>query len=61
VAQFVQEQSTTEGSSLASQIEEHLQQAGWSMDTIRPRLARLADGIWAAQLPAAGIYLLQQS
>ncbi len=60
VAELVQGQSGAEEGSLASQIEEHLQQAGWPMDSMIPRLVRLADGIWAAQLPPAGVYVLQE-
>jgi len=61
VAQFVQGQSGAGEGGLAPQITEHLQQAGWPLGSIEPRLIRLADGIWAAQVPPAGIYLLQEA
>lgn len=58
VAEVVRGQSAVAESSLASQIEEILKQAGWPEDSLRPRLIRLADGLWAAQLPPEGIYIL---
>ena len=59
VAQFVRGKSGAEPGDLAAQVEGYLEQAGWPMDSIRPRFIGLADGVWAAQLPSAGIYLLQ--
>jgi len=59
IAQFVQGQPSMAPSDLAIKIAEYLQQAGAPLETVEPRLVPLADGLYAAQVPPGGIYLLQ--
>ena len=58
VAQFVDAQGAEEDEALSRRVREYLEWAGWSLDPAGPSIRRVAEGLFAAQLPPLSVYVL---
>lgn len=57
-AEFVAANADADEESLSRDLGEHLKKTGWSTDKVEPRVKRLAEQMFLAQLPPFSIYLL---
>ncbi len=58
VAEFVAANAEDDDETLSRDLRTHLEKTDWSTDEVEPRVERLADQIFLAQLPPFSIYLL---
>lgn len=60
VAQFVAERGSASSEALTQELQGLLRQAGWKLDLDQPSIKRVAEGIYVAQLPPMGVYILEE-
>ncbi|MFO7918026.1 MAG: hypothetical protein R6V13_08110 [Anaerolineae bacterium] len=58
VAEFVAANAEDDDETLSRNLRAHLEKTGWSTDEVAPRVERLGDQLFLAQLPRSSIYLL---
>jgi len=59
VAAYVAEHGSEDAETLTSQVSEYLTASGWSTGLAGPRVIRLSDTVFAAQLPSMSICVLE--
>jgi hypothetical protein len=60
VAQFVAERGSASSEALTQEVQGLLRQAGWKLDLDQPSIKRVAEGVYVAQVPPMGVYILEE-